>query len=465
MSSREGRNAHRGAALAALVIAFAVLVALGRPAANSSATHTIELVSTTTQSGYNIEYYRNTAYPCAISGFQTFAIAYRTGQAAATSAPLWVFMHGGGVGWFDTSGAPKPSAQYKTEDSLADLMFGPQQPGLMPMVFADPSAFRVLSVSMCSHDFYSGIGLLDPNNPNLQPGGEPMTTSGLLATEEAIQFVRAGFATSKFFLHGQSAGSVGTYGVAWYLQGQGIPPAGIVADSSVMNQLWLDAVIAQSVPCPVLESYGWLSNVPLIKARLNPVTFDIANDPDLLVSSGRLTVPIMQIWSHGDPFGCQAAPMFCPLRGGTTVGLGGMDCQNEPLRLAIAAQGPSSRSKSLSLCVTVPGYAPGPCNYHVVTRIAGTNTDPSSAADYNTTIYTWVQQRLADPTSPCPFDLNDNGYVGFSDLLIFAQAYNSTPSDPNWNAAADFDTSGQVGFPDLLLFAAFYNDPAPNCPP
>lgn len=66
-------------------------------------------------------------------------------------------------------------------------------------------------------------------------------------------------------------------------------------------------------------------------------------------------------------------------------------------RLAIAAQGASSRSKSLSLCVTVPNYAPGPCNYHMITRIAGTNTDPSSPAGYSATIMSWVHTRLTDP--------------------------------------------------------------------
>ena len=83
--------------------------------------------------------------------------------------------------------------------------------------------------------------------------------------------------------------------------------------------------------------------------------------------------------------------MVCPLRDGTTVALGGTDCMNEPLRRVIAAQGPSSRSVSLSLCVGVS------CGTHVVTETASANTDPLAPPDYNATLMTWVRNRLADP--------------------------------------------------------------------
>ena len=63
--------------------------------------------------------------------------------------------------------------------------------------------------------------------------------------------------------------------------------------------------------------------------------------------------------------------------------------------------------------------------------------------------------------SPCPWDLSfpavEDLKVGFDDLLIFAAAYNSTPSSPNWNPTADFDLSGKVAFGDLLIFASHYN--------
>jgi hypothetical protein len=45
-----------------------------------------------------------------------------------------------------------------------------------------------------------------------------------LATKAAIQFARDRFATPKHFLHGGSAGSIGTYSAGWALQQQGLAP-------------------------------------------------------------------------------------------------------------------------------------------------------------------------------------------------------------------------------------------------
>ena len=73
--------------------------------------------------------------------------------------------------------------------------------------------------------------------------------------------------------------------------------------------------------------------------------------------------------------------------------MGASDCSNEPLRRAIAAQGRASRSVSLGLCVA----SGTPCGMHIVTSIAGTNTDPHFPADYNQFIMSWVHTRLADP--------------------------------------------------------------------
>jgi hypothetical protein len=69
---------------------------------------------------------------------------------------------------------------------------------------------------------------------------------------------------------------------------------------------------------------------------------------------------------------------------------------HEPLRAAIAAEGPSSRSRNLRLCVSPPGGAPGSCAKHSSTTDDLTNTDPSEAADYNAEITTWVRARVGD---------------------------------------------------------------------
>ncbi len=48
-----------------------------------------------------------------------------------------------------------------------------------------------------------------------------------------------------------------------------------------------------------------------IEARIHPDLGNIANETDKLVADGRLTVPIVQVWSHGDPWGDGANPMVC----------------------------------------------------------------------------------------------------------------------------------------------------------
>ena len=61
------------------------------------------------------------------------------------------------------------------------------------------------------------------------------------------------------------------------------------------------------------------------------------------------------------------------------------------------------------------------------------------------------------PVDTCPWDLSDDGSVGFVDLLILLEAWGPNPGHP-----ADFDGSGIVGFADLLkLLSAWGPCPAP----
>lgn len=377
--------------LLAVAVLAASLGACVMPISYPGDTKSIELVSSTVVSGYRVELYRNRAYPCSISGYQTFVVGYPEGQARTLAKPLWVTMHGGAAGYFDATQTPRPDDSSMREETLDDFLGLAGRPGITPLVFADAAGFRVMAVSMCDRDLYAGANLPDPNNPNRLADGAVRTTNGLFATKAAINFARTRFTTTKTFLHGESAGSVGAYGVAWALQEQGAPVAGIIADGGPLNRTWMDAVLAQHVACPVVGPF--LAGADDIAKRTHPVLANRDNQSDLLVSRGDLRVPIMQVWSHGDPWTCGDAPMVCPLPGGTTAPMGASDCSNEPLRRAIAAQGPTSRSVSLGLCV-----AQGtPCGMHIVTSISGTNTDPRFPADYNTFIMSWVHARLADP--------------------------------------------------------------------
>ena len=380
------------ALVVALVLALAALTGC-HPVGEAGKTDKIEFVSSTTTDGYKFDLYRNLAYPCSISGYQTFVIGTKVGSSDTATRPMWVRMHGGGVGFFDSNGNPQPSAGNKSEESAARLIGVVTGAGLPALVRADPVAFRLVSVSMCNHDIYSGGDQPDPNNPNTLPDGSGRTVNGLFATKAAIQFARAKYPTGKFFLHGGSAGSAGALSVAWGLQAQGIPPAGAVVDSGVVNVEWENARFEQGT-CP--DKARPPAVLAAVQARTQFQLAKIENEPDKLVSRGDLTVPLLHTWSRADPNVCGATPMSCPLRDGSSLPMGAADCAHEPLRAAIAGLGPGSKSRNLRVCVS-PASAPGSCATHVVTNKNGTNTDPAEPADYNGAILDWVHTRLGDP--------------------------------------------------------------------
>ena len=360
--------------------------------ANPGKTDRIDLVSTVEEGGWRWDFYRNRSYPCSISGYQTFLTGTRIGSDPTAAAPLWVRMHGGGVGWFDETGAPMPTAGNKTEESRTKLL-GFVDQGLTRDIQDAPEGFRLLVVSMCSHDVYAGGDLPDPNNPNVSADGTPVTVNGLFATKAAIRYTRAAYPTGKFFLHGTSAGSVGTFHVAWALQASGTAPAGIVADSGILNLEWELARIDQGL---CTRGGRDAESLPLIAARFHPSIQNPANQPDLLVAGGALDVPILHVWNQGDNNACGDLPMICPLRDGTTEAMGAASCRAENLRRAIAAEGPPSRSLNLGVCVESADHTTA-CDVHVVTtRKNGVNLDPSLPADYLGAILAWVRARLVD---------------------------------------------------------------------
>lgn len=374
-----------------VVILIATLAACVPPLKAPGDTASIQLVSTSTLNGWRYDYYRNGAYPCSVSGYQTFAIGRKVGSSNTSPAPLWAFMHGGGAGYFDASGNPIPSTGQKVEESFGSLQTKLNNNGLIGKVRSDAAGFRTLAVSYCSHDIYAGANTTDPHNPNTTPDGKPRTTNGLLATKAAIQFAQGLYPTTKTFLHGGSAGSVGTFGVAWSMQLQGIAPAGVVADASIVNAEAFHAGNAAGICTDDNDP----ARVGAIAARVHPDLANINNEADKLVTSGRLTVPLLHIWNHGDQNTCGSPAVDCPLRDGSHVTTGYTDCIHEPMRAAIAALGPGSRSMNFPVCVD--NDATLDCSTHVVTNKVGlTNTDPSTPADYLTAIVNWVHARLAD---------------------------------------------------------------------
>jgi len=376
------------AALMLLVVAGAACTpALSSPGGTSS----ITLVSTSTVNGWRYDYYRNSAYPCSISGYQTFTIGTKVGSSPTAAAPLWTFLHGGGTGYFDATGTPQPDATQMTENTATALRYWLTNDGLVAKVRADPAAFRTLAVSYCDRDIYGGGTQADPNNPHQTAGATP-TVNGLFATKAAIQFAQSKYPTTKTFLHGASAGSAGAYYVAWALQQQGAAPAGVVGDSGVAN---IEAADAAYTSGTCTQGRYSADGQAIFTKRLHPDIANPANEVDKLVSSGRLTVPLLQVWSRNDSNElCGAKPMLCPLRNGSSVTMAGADCAQEPLRAAIAAAGAASHSESLRLCVD--NDATPDCSLHQVTIYGGlTNTNPAAPSDYLTAIMSWVDARLA----------------------------------------------------------------------
>ena len=332
----------------------------------------IELVSSSTAKGYRLDYYRNRAYPCAVSGYQTFVVLTKLGTDPAATRPMWVKMHGGGIGYFNAAGTAVPSERWMHEESLASLM-GSFDTGLMASVLGGAEEFRAVIVSMCSHDLYAGANTPDRNNPNLTPEGSPRTTNGLLATKAAVQFATGAFPTDDVFLQGGSAGSAGAIHVAWSMQLQGIAPAGVVADAGVINLGYEQGQIDQGLPCARPAEAA-----EVLPSRFHPDIASPANQPHLLVADGRLTVPMLHTWSQQDPNVCGGTMMACPLPDGSSPAMMSADCAHEPLRAAIDGQGPSSRSLNLRLCVDDPAKPrPATSTWSPTTRRCATRSPAS----------------------------------------------------------------------------------------
>lgn len=384
----------------AFVVALGVIAAgctAGPPTTPTTTTTTtavspegIQLLGAVVADGYRWELFRNLDQPCALSGHQTFVVGTRVGADPDRTGPLWVRMRGGGVGYFDRSGQPRPNGANMRENSGDTLVaFVTGSALARRFLTADPSA-RVLSVSMCSHDVYAGTGADDPYNPRVEPDGEPVTTNGLNSTLEAIDETTSRYPTSDVVLHGTSAGSAGSFHVAWFMERRGTPPAGVVADGGIINSSFQRAQTDQALACGTSEEQA-----ELILARFDPLVADPANEPQLLVQRGELTVPLMHVWNQGDNNTCGDDPMVCPMPDGSSAVLWSTRCNNEPLRATIAALPPEDPSETLGVCVDDPTL-PGPCDQHVVTTGGRPNEDPALPEDYVGYIVDWVQDRLSD---------------------------------------------------------------------
>ncbi len=364
----------------------------------------IVLVQTLHQQGYTGEYYENRAYTCGRSGYQTFLLVYPDGLALSVERPLWVRMHGGGVGAYDANGSYVPAEMESANDQESATKLGHLlgEGGLIAKVRAHAAGFRFLMPSLCDHDVYSGVGVPDLNNPNSpDENGRVRAADGLLATKAAIAFARRRARTSHTFLHGTSAGSIGTFSVAYSFQREGLVLSGIVSDSHMMGRGLEDNADLFCMPFPYDRS--------LLIPKIGPLADHFY--PEDIVAAGEMHVPVYHLWNRGDPACCGSALQTYLDEFGVPYSEPGCLHEHRAYHDAIVANPPGGpgRSVSVEVCVNDAGTAdPGACNLHSPTKYHYTRANPPGdqlrgGSDYNQAIIEWVDQRLTEPYAVvCP---------------------------------------------------------------
>ena len=214
-----------------------------------------------------------------------------------------------------------------------------------------------------------------------------------MAAKAAIAYVREHFASSHTFAHGTSAGSIGSFSVAYTFERAGLRLSGIVMDSHVLSEAFVELIT--DLGCTPYDPL-------LVAAKIGPLT-DPENLPDQVVARGDISVPIMHVWDRGDPTCCGETPFTYAGDDGLEHTMGACDYHHERLRAAIEAQPPAGTSENLRLCVNDPATTtPGACDMHSPTKIAFDEPTPpgdqdDGGADYNEHILGWVDARLTEP--------------------------------------------------------------------
>ena len=215
----------------------------------------IELVSTTTD-GWRYQYFRNRAYGCAISGYQTFLIGTKVGSTPPRPGPLWVKMHGGGVGYFDATGTPSRRSN-KTEEPRASLINTDRQRAdgrrdrrargvpLRRRVDVQPRRLRRAPTRST------------PTTPTRCPTARPHHQRAARHQGRHPVHRRAAYPTDDVFLHGGSAGSAGVVPRrlgAWSSRASRRRGSSPTRRSSTTT--WELAQIDQGLPCAIDPAAG-----------------------------------------------------------------------------------------------------------------------------------------------------------------------------------------------------------------
>lgn len=263
---------------------------------------------------YKTDFYRNLSYNAGLQGNYTFLVLNPANDPEG-EAPLWVYFHGGGVGYFNDEGIYQclkfqDSLSWNKEETYDQFVNVILENRLFDNgVLMDNTlsrrineGYRVLVVSYSDHDFYAGMGTEYTNNPI---GGQ---VNGLQASMSAVDFVTTNYPTSYVYTHGTSAGGYGAYimGVAYYLEGTRLN--GIVSDSGPLlaetSEIYAEY---QDHPdnyhMPTFESEGVIEKVGVF------TDVDEKLYAEAMVANG-FDVPLLGIAGRVDPFyNCQLPVM------------------------------------------------------------------------------------------------------------------------------------------------------------
>lgn len=186
----------------------------------------------------DLDFYRNNTYDCGLSGKYTFMVVNPVNDPDA-DAPLWVWFHGGGQGYFDENGVYQSinvldENSFNHEESFDDLWThitsrSVDNNGQLidnTLIRRIREGYRILVLSYSDHDWYSGLGTAYPNNPN--PNAQ---VNGLQASMSAIDYTSSNYCTNHVWLHGTSGGSYGAWSTALSYSEEGTPLTGFITDS------------------------------------------------------------------------------------------------------------------------------------------------------------------------------------------------------------------------------------------
>lgn len=305
---------------------------------------------------WKLDFYRNMAYKCGLSGNHTFLVI-EPRNAAGKKAPLWVYFHGGGNGHFDKDGTYRTLGfqdkdTYNHEEPFETLrLVNKGQPVFKDGRLAEvdttltrrvKEGYRLLVIGYGDHDQYSGMGTPYPNNPE---GGE---VNGLQASMSAVEYTVAHYPTTQVFAHGSSAGAAGAYALSFAFAQEGIDLTGVVMDSSIntprRTPIGLAMVRNRSkiIPADALETIeqankaDWLGSYPGLVDKIG-VMIDPRYPfyPEAAVTAGYRSIPMLVVAGKSDPFFGGKAP---PIAEAKASGLGNVAWMFDGLRKAIDDQ-------------------------------------------------------------------------------------------------------------------------------